>query len=101
MAESGPPLSTAAELPADLATASAEEITAALSYALRYDERGKPRRAGSEMLARLAAERLTEHLQRAGCVITAPAPGPPAQRRVRRWPAVTWPCGYRSCRWTG
>jgi hypothetical protein len=42
MAESVPPLPIAADLPADLATATAEEITAALSYALRYDERCEP-----------------------------------------------------------
>jgi hypothetical protein len=30
----------------DLAAASPEEIAEALSYALRYDERGKPRRGG-------------------------------------------------------
>jgi hypothetical protein len=66
MAQSVPP---APALPADLTPSSAAEITAALSDALRFDERGKPRRAGSEMLAGLAAERLAEPLRRAGFVI--------------------------------
>jgi hypothetical protein len=72
-----PPLLDPESLPPGLATASAEEITAALSYALRFDERGKPRRAGSEMMAGLAAERLVEHLQRAGFVILRQRPARP------------------------
>ena len=54
--------------PQGLAVASAEEVAEALSYALRYDERGKPRRGGWEFAASLAAERLTEHLGRLGFV---------------------------------
>jgi hypothetical protein len=54
-----------------------QKLTDALSYALRYDERGKPRRTGGEMVAGLAAERLTEHLQRAGFVLLRRAPGRP------------------------
>ena len=53
----------------DLTAASPEEIAEALSYALRYDERGKPRRGGGEFAAGIAAERLVEHLRRAGYVI--------------------------------
>ncbi|MDT8278666.1 hypothetical protein RQ734_21655 [Roseomonas mucosa] len=54
---------------ADLTAASADEIAQALSYALRFDERGKPRRGGSELTAGIAAEQLTEHLHRAGFVV--------------------------------
>ena len=53
----------------DLTAATAEEIAEALSYALRYDERGKPRRGGGELTAGIAAERLVEHLRRAGFVV--------------------------------
>ena len=54
---------------ANLTAASAEEIAEALSFALRYDERGKPRRGGGDLTASIAAERLTEHLRRAGFVV--------------------------------
>ena len=54
---------------ADLTTASSEEIAEVLSYALRYDERGKPRRGGGEYAAGIAAERLAEHLRRAGYIV--------------------------------
>jgi hypothetical protein len=62
---------------ADLAAASPEEIAEALSYALRYDERGKPRRGGWDFAAGLAAERLTEHLRRSGFVVMRARPGRP------------------------
>ncbi len=52
-----------------LMAASPEEIAEALSYALRFDERGKPRRGGWDFAAGLAAERLTEHLRRSGFVV--------------------------------
>lgn len=45
----------------DLTAASAEEVAEALSYALRYDERGS-----GGFAAGIAAERLVEHLRRAG-----------------------------------
>ena len=61
----------------DLAVASSEEVTEALSYALRYDERGKPRRGGWEFAASLAAERLTEHLRRSGFIIMKAPPSRP------------------------
>jgi hypothetical protein len=63
--------------PADLAAASPEEIAEALSYALRYDERGKPRRGGWDFAAGLAAERLTDHLRRSGFVVMRARPGRP------------------------
>jgi hypothetical protein len=61
----------------DLAAATSEEIAEALSYALRYDERGKPRRGGWDFAAGLAAERLTEHLRRSGFIIMRARPGRP------------------------
>ena len=59
---------------ADLTAATAEEIAEALSFALRYDERGKPRRGGGDLTASIAAERLTEHLRRAGFVVMKARP---------------------------
>lgn len=59
---------------ADLTAATADEIAEALSYALRYDERGKPRRGGGDLTAGIAAERLTEHLRRSGFVIIKARP---------------------------
>ena len=59
---------------ADLTAATADEIAEALSYALRYDERGKPRRGGGDLTAGIAAERLTEHLRRSGFVIMKTRP---------------------------
>ena len=62
---------------ADLTAATAEEIAAVLSYALRYDERGKPRRSGWDFAAGMAAERLTEHLRRSGYIVMRVRPGRP------------------------
>jgi hypothetical protein len=59
----------------DLTAATREEIAEALSYALRYDERGKPRRGGWEFASALAAERLADHLRRSGFVIMRARPG--------------------------
>ncbi|NMJ42806.1 hypothetical protein GWK16_16290 [Roseomonas sp. JC162] len=62
---------------AGLMPASPAEVAQSLAYALRYDERGKARAAGLELIAAIAAERLVEHLQRSGFVVlkarTAPA----------------------------
>ena len=60
-----------------LSPANPEEVTDALSYALRYDERGRPRPHGGEMVAGLAAQHLTQHLQRAGFVLMKKRPGRP------------------------
>ena len=62
---------------ANLTAATAEEIAEALSYALRYDERGKPRRGGGDLTAGIAAERLTEHLRRAGFIVMRARPARP------------------------
>jgi hypothetical protein len=42
-------------LPPGFSAASPQELADALSYALRYDERGKPRRSGGELMAGIAA----------------------------------------------
>ena len=53
-----------------MSPAQPEEVAEALSYALHYDERGRPRPHGGEMVAGLAAQ----HLQRAGFVLTCRRP---------------------------
>ena len=60
-----------------LSPARPEEVAEALSYALRYDERGRPRPHGGEMVAGLAAQHLTQHLERAGFVLMRRRPGRP------------------------
>ena len=60
-----------------LAAATPEEIAEALSYALRFDERGKPRRGGWDFAAGLAAERLADHLRRSGFIIMRARPTRP------------------------
>jgi hypothetical protein len=64
-------------IPPHLTPATAQEIADALSYALRYDDRGKPRRNGWDFIATLAAERLAEHLKRAGFIILRTQSAPP------------------------
>ena len=59
---------------ADLIAATADEIAEALSYALRYDDRGKPRRGGGDIMAGITADRLVEHLRRAGFVVMKARP---------------------------
>ena len=61
----------------DLAAASSEEVTEAISFALRFDERGKPREGGWDFAAGLAAERLAEHLRRSGFILFKTKPGRP------------------------
>ncbi len=59
--------------PSSLRPATAEEIRAALAFALRFDGR-KRVHTGDEFLARITAERLVDHLARAGFVVMkAPA----------------------------
>lgn len=55
--------------PVPLTAASSEEIAEVLSYALRYDARGRPRWGGGEFAAGIAAEWLVEHLRRSGYVV--------------------------------
>jgi hypothetical protein len=49
--------------------ATREDIVGALSYALRFDERGKPYRAASEPMVAITAEVLVRYLERAGFVV--------------------------------
>lgn len=63
-----------------LRPATAEELSEALCYALRFNERGRPRRTGVEQMAPLAAAQLVRHLALARFVVLrrpplAPHPG--------------------------
>ena len=53
------------------------DLVQALAYALRHDERGRPRKGGWDFAADLAAEHLAEHLRRANFVVLRRRPGPP------------------------
>jgi hypothetical protein len=75
MAESLPPVEPPPD--AELSAATPDETIEALSYALRFDARGKPRPSGGQMVASLAAERLAEHLALAGFVLMRRRPAPP------------------------
>jgi hypothetical protein len=61
-----------AETPLQPATAA--DVAEALSFALRYDGRKRVHRA-DEMMARITAERLVEHLTRSGFVLMKAAAG--------------------------
>lgn len=60
----------------DLRPATAEELKEALSFALRFDGRKRHHHADGFM-AELAAEKLIEHLRRAGFVVMKRPPAPP------------------------
>ncbi len=53
------------------------DLVQALAYALRHDERGRPRKGGWDFAAELAAEHLAGHLRRANFVVLRRRPGPP------------------------
>ena len=59
------------------AEANDADLVAALAYALRHDERGKPRKGGWDFAAELAAEHLAGHLRRANFVVSRRRPGTP------------------------
>jgi hypothetical protein len=61
----------------DLKEADDADLVAALTYALRHDERGRPRKGGWDFAAELAAEHLAGHLRRANFVVTRRRPGTP------------------------
>ncbi|MBV8592399.1 MAG: hypothetical protein JO212_20460 [Acetobacteraceae bacterium] len=52
----------------ELNPASPEELQETLAFALRYDGRRRVHH-GDELMARITAERLVQHLQRAGFVL--------------------------------
>ena len=54
--------------PVDLTPATPEDLAEALTYALRYSGRKRVRDSG-EIMARIVAERLVEHLEQSGFVI--------------------------------
>lgn len=63
-----------------LTQADPADVASALAYALRFDERGRPRRGGGamwEMAAALLAEQLAAQLERANFVIMRRPPRPP------------------------
>ena len=53
------------------------DLVQALAYALRHDERGRPRKGGWDFAADLAAEHLAGHLRRANFVVLRRRPGVP------------------------
>ncbi|MBD0274654.1 MAG: hypothetical protein ICV73_22335 [Acetobacteraceae bacterium] len=63
--------------PRALDEADVADLVAALSYALRFDARGKPRKGGWDHAADLAAEWLAEHLKRSNFVVLKRPPGAP------------------------
>ncbi len=60
----------------ELRPASAEAVREALAFALRFDGRKRHHHAGGFM-AELAAEKLVEHLTRAGFVVMKRPAAPP------------------------
>lgn len=58
----------------DLRPATREELLHAISYALRFDRRGKATRRNSEIMAQLAAEALADMLDQAGYVVMKKPP---------------------------
>ena len=64
--------------PSPLVPATGEEVAEVLAYALRHDERGKPRRGAAwEVAAAVLAEQLAAHLERANMVVVKKPPRPP------------------------
>ena len=59
--------------PVDLRPATPEDLAEALAFALRYSGR-KRVRDSREIMARIVAERLVEHLERSGFVIMKKPP---------------------------
>ena len=63
---------------APLVPATGEEVAEVLAYALRHDERGKPRRGAAwEVAAAVLAEQLAAHLERANMVVVNKQARPP------------------------
>ena len=64
--------------PAPLVPATGDEVAEVLAYALRHDERGKPRRGAAwEVAAAVLAEQLAGHLERANMMVVKKPPRPP------------------------
>ena len=60
----------------NLRPATPDEIAETLSFALRYEGRKRVHHADDTM-ARIAADRLVQHLQRSGFVVMKVPPAPP------------------------
>ncbi len=60
-----------------LRPATRDEIRDTLGYALRFSRTGKAHRHASEMMARIAADVLVDHLELAGYVVMKKPPAPP------------------------
>ena len=60
----------------NLRPATDDEVRETLAFALRFDGR-KRRYDADDFVARIAAERLVEHLQRSGFVVMKRPPAPP------------------------
>jgi hypothetical protein len=73
----GTPVRSGAGTPRRLDDADVADLVAALSYALRFDARGRPRRGAWDFAADLAAEWLAEHLRRSHFVVLRRSPGGP------------------------
>ena len=63
--------------PRRLNEADVADLVAALTYALRFDARGRPRKGGWDFAADLAAEWIAEHLKRSNFVVLKRPPGAP------------------------
>ena len=72
--------------PPTLRPATAEELATALSFALRYQGRKRVHHA-DDVMARITAERLVQHLQAAGFVVMR-APDRPAPTTAGMPPSV-------------
>ena len=59
-----------------LRPATRDELRDTLDHALRYGSLGKPRRYTSNAMARIAADVLVDHLERAGIVALSKPPDP-------------------------
>ncbi len=53
-----------------------DELRDTLDHALRYGRSGHPRRCTSDVMARIAADALVDHLERSGLVALSKAPVP-------------------------
>jgi len=69
-------LQRAAETDA-LSPATRQEIAEVLSYALRFNAEGKPRRTGHDLIAPLAAAQLVDQLLRSNMVVMRKPPAQP------------------------
>ena len=65
------------DTPRRLNEADVADLVAALTYALRFDARGRPRKGGWDFAADLAAEWIAEHLRRSNFVVLKRPPGVP------------------------